>query len=71
MLDATDAEKHALLRTSVSDMEAIEHSNAQLLLELDKLSAELGKLADADTSEKSERIVEEIRTLIDETKYYA
>ena len=71
VLDATDAEKHALLRTSVSDMEAIEHSNAQLLLELDKLSAELGKLADADTSEKSERIVEEIRTLIDETKYYA
>lgn len=71
MLDTTDAEKHALMRSVVADMEAIEQSNAQLLLELDKLSAELGKLADADTSEKSERIVEEIRTLIDETKYYA
>jgi len=69
-LNATDAEKHALMRSVVADMEAIEQSNAQLLLGLDKLSAELGKLADVDTNEKSERIVDEIRTLIDETKYY-
>ena len=70
-LDAVDTEKHDLMRSAIADMDALQTSNAQLLLELDKLSVELGKLADADTSEKSDRIVEEIRTLIDETKYYA
>ena len=70
-LDATQKEKYSLMKATIVDMDVIMASNAQLLLELDKLSAELGKLADADTSEKSERIVEEIRTLIDETKYYS
>ena len=38
--------------------------------ELDKLSIELGKLTDADAVAETEGIVEEIRTLAEETKYY-
>ena len=63
-------EKHHLMHTSLSEMDALVASNDKLLLELDKLTAELGTLAGADSSENSDRIVEEIRSLIDETKYY-
>ena len=45
-------------------------SNEKLLVELDKLSIELGKLTDADAVAETEGIVEEIRTLAEETKYY-
>lgn len=63
-------EKYNLMHATLAQMDGIIESNEKLLLELDKLSAELGTLDNVDTSENSERIVEEIRTLIDETKYY-
>ena len=70
-LDATQQEKLALMRSSLADMDALVHANEQLLLELDKLAAELSKLSDVDVNDESDRIVGEIRTLIDETKYYS
>ena len=70
-LNATQQEKFTLMKSTLVDMDTLTGANARLLLELDKLAAELGKLADAGTNERSERIVEEIRTLIDETKYYS
>ncbi len=63
-------EKYNLMHASIDEMDAIIASNDKLLLELDKLTAEIGLIDNVDTTERSEEIVEEIRTLIDETKYY-
>ena len=68
--DPTLAEKRRLFQTSLSEMDAILLSNDKMLLELDKLTAEIGKISDAETTENSDRIVEEIRKLAEETKYY-
>lgn len=69
-LDATQQQKWQLLKASLADMEAIIDANGQLLFELDKLAAELDKLQNAGFTEESEKLLDEIRTLIDETKYY-
>ena len=63
-------QKWQLLKASIADMEAIIDSNEHLLFELDKLASELDKLQNAGFTEESEKLLEEIRTLIDETKYY-
>ena len=63
-------EKQRVLQEGLDQMDALLASNDRLLTELDKLTMELGKLTDADSNADGERIVEEIRTLIDDTKYY-
>ena len=63
-------QKWQLLKASIDDMDAIIESNEHLLFELDKLASELDKLQNAGFTEESEKLLEEIRTLIDETKYY-
>ncbi len=67
---ATDEQKMQLYQGTLSNMSALSSANESLLLELDKLSAELGKLDNVDSTEDSARMLDEIRTLIDETKYY-
>ena len=52
------------------EMQAICDRNDKLLLELDKLTAELQTLDDAGSSAKSDQLIEEIRQLSAETKYY-
>ena len=69
--DSQSAEKQRVLQEGLDQMDELLASNDQLLTELDKLTIELGKLTDADSNADGERIVEEIRTLIDETKYYS
>lgn len=64
-------EKQIVLQEALDQMDGLIASNDQLLTELDKLTFELGKLTDADANADGDRIVEEIRTLIDETKYYS
>ena len=59
-----------MLQAGLDEMDAILRSNDQLLTELDKLTLELGKLTDAEASADTEHIVDEIRTLIDQTQYY-
>lgn len=71
IIDPQTAEKQRVMQEALDEMDALIASNDQLLTELDKLTIELGKLTDADSNADSERIVEEIRTLIDETKYYS
>ena len=70
IIDPAAAEKQRVLQAGLDEMDALLASNDRLLTELDKLTFALGKLTDADSSADGERIVEEIRTLIDETKYY-
>ena len=70
LLDPAAAEKQRVLQEGLDEMDALLASNDRLLTELDKLTFELGKLTDADATADGDHIVEEIRTLIDETKYY-
>jgi hypothetical protein len=65
------AEQRRLYQQQIGDMNALITSNDNLLVELDKLAAELSRLDNIDTSDSSTRMLEEIRTLIDETRYYS
>lgn len=66
----TRFERLRLYREMLESLDAIQETNDGLLLELDKLSAELGTLSSAGTSDASDFIIEEIRRLCDEAKYY-
>lgn len=70
IIDPEEAEKQRVLQEGLEEMDKLIASNEKLLVELDKLSIELGKLTDADAVAETEGIVEEIRTLAEETKYY-
>ena len=69
-LSETQIEKYHMFDAKLDEMKQLCDTNERILLELDKLGVELDKLDDAGSSAESERLVEEIRTLIDETKYY-
>ena len=68
--NSTRAERLRLYREMLASLDAIQETNDGLLLELDKLAAELGTLSSAGTSDGSDLIIEEIRRLVDEAKYY-
>ena len=70
VLQTTQIEKQSLFHTQMVEMQAICDRNDKLLLELDKLTAELQTLDDAGSSAKSDQLIEEIRQLSAETKYY-
>ena len=65
------AEQRELFRKQIGEMNALIVANDSLLLELGKLTAELDKLDSIEAAGTNSRLVEEIRTLIDETKYYS
>ncbi|MBQ9042629.1 MAG: hypothetical protein IJ111_07410 [Eggerthellaceae bacterium] len=69
-LDATQQEQYNLLQSKLGEMQALVTRCEKMLLELDKLAIELNKLDDAGGSAESERLIEEIRALSEETKYY-
>lgn len=68
---AAQSERRELYRKQIGEMNALLVANENLLLELGRLTAELNKLDSIDAAETNSRLVEEIRTLIDETKYYS
>ena len=70
VVDPVSDEKQQVLQASLDEMDAILQSNDHLLTELDKLTLELSKLTDAEANADTENIVDEIRTLIDQTQYY-
>lgn len=70
ILQTTQIEKQSLFHQQMVEMQAICDRNDQLLLELDKLASELHSLDDSGSSAKSDQLIEEIRKLSDETKYY-
>jgi len=67
---ALENKKWWLMQQDLRNMDAIIVANDQLLFELDKLTAELNKLKSVDDTGAGDRLLEEIRTLIEETKYY-
>ena len=71
MPTAAQAERRELYRQSIGEMNSLIVANDNLLLELGKLTAELDKLDSIDSVQSNSRVVEEVRTLIEETKYYS
>ena len=69
-LDATQQERLGMLQGRLDGMKEIVAGNQRMLLELDKLEAELGQLESDERAGQSEDILAEIRTLTDEMKYY-
>ena len=59
-----------LLRETKTEMDRLCEANDGLLLELDKLSAELGKMRSDHSTEESTRIADEVKRRVEETKYY-
>ena len=68
--DEVQEEQWKLLQNSLADMRGVVAANERLLLELDKFSIELGQLESASSSDQNNEMLEEIRTLVSETKYY-
>ena len=69
-INAARGERWRIFQEMIASLDAVQETNEGLLLELDKLAAELGVLSGSDTSERSDRIIEEIRRLVEEAKYY-
>lgn len=68
--DPARLERWKLLMDTKAEMDDIRSANEGLLLELDKLSVELDKLAGNDPSRSNAQIADEVRRLVDETKFY-
>lgn len=66
----TREERWRLFKSTLASFGEILETNEGLLLELDKLAAELVSLTASSPTEQSDRIIEEIRRLVDEAKYY-
>ena len=69
-IDATTAERWGMLQGRLDGMKEIAAGNQRMLLELDKLEAELGKLESTERTDETDDILAEIRTLTEEMKYY-
>lgn len=70
VLQTTQIEKQGLFHSQLLEMQTISDQNDKLLLELDKLTAEISTLDDSGSSARSDELIEEIRKLSAETKYY-
>ena len=64
------AERLQRYQDMLDALDRMQETNEDLLLELDRLSNELGTLSQAEGSEQGEAILNEIRRLVDETRYY-
>lgn len=61
----------AVHEQSLAHMQEVIAANERMLLELGKLELELGKLEAGDTLGNNEETLDELSSLIEETKYYA
>jgi hypothetical protein len=77
--DGVDGEMHhsetrqrrwELYREMLESLDTLQDTNEGLLLELDKLAAELSTINGPGQGENSDQIIDEIRRLVDEAKYY-
>ena len=68
--DAIQEERGRVHAANRSAMDSIIASNEKLLLELDRFSVEIGKMDVSNATDANDSIVEEVRELIEQTKYY-
>lgn len=64
------AERWKLYCEMIDSFDRLQETNESLLLELEKLAGELATLSASDPTDQSDYIIEEIRRLVEEAKYY-
>lgn len=69
-LNAAHAERLRHFEETLASLDAIQETNEGLLVELDKLAGELVSLSAASPTDQSDYILDEIRRLVEEAKYY-
>lgn len=68
--DEIQEDKGRIYAKALADMNSIVEANERLLLELDRFAAEISSLDSADNVAANSEILEEVRKLIEETKFY-
>jgi hypothetical protein len=63
-------ERRAMYEANLDEMRTIVTANERLLTELDRFAIEMGRLESGANEQSNDRLLEEINTLVDETKYY-
>ena len=59
-----------MYEANLEEMRTIVTANERLLTELDRFAIEMGRLESGANEQSNDRLLEEINTLVDETKYY-
>ncbi|MBR3316591.1 MAG: hypothetical protein IKG21_02060 [Atopobiaceae bacterium] len=68
---SNDQRRLDLFENTIDEMRDLRKANEDLLFELEKLQGELDKLSDKDDGAPNDDILEEIRKLSDDAKYYS
>lgn len=69
--DDIQIERHQLYEDTLGSMQEILNANERLILEMDRFAVELSKLDSNSLSTDSEEMLDEVRRLVSETRYYA
>lgn len=69
--DDIQEERHAIYEETLTSMQDILNANERLILEMDRFASELSRLDSTSLSTESDEMLEEIKRLVDETRYYA
>lgn len=68
--EGIDEERIRVYEDALSDMRQVVEANDRLLLEMGKLEMEISDLESDDNREGNTRMLEEVKGLLEETKYY-
>lgn len=67
----SEVKRLGVMRETLKEMDQIQTANDQLLAELENLQAKLASMSGADVGKETDQIIEEIRQLAEDAKYYA
>ena len=65
-----DAERSALYEEALGDLREVLEANERLLLEMGKLEMELSDLESDDNRDDNNRMLDEVKELLEQTRYY-
>ncbi len=68
--DGLEGERIAVYEQALADMHEVIEANERLLLEMGKLEMEISDLEADDTREDNNRMLEEVKDLLEQTRYY-
>ena len=68
--DTLDKEREEVYAEALADMRDVIEANEHLLLEMGKLEMELSDLESDDNREDNNRMLDEVKELLEQTKYY-
>ena len=68
--NSLDTERMAVYQDALSDINEVLEANERMLLEMGKLEMELSDLESNNTLEDNTRMLDEVKVLLEQTKYY-